>query len=76
MGPTHMLLIDDNQIIALGYEGYFSWLIEYDCEEWELATIYGQRQGCFKSFADVLQKIEYKDNGRKELYETYTIRVN
>jgi hypothetical protein len=62
MGPTHRLIIDDNQVLALGEGNYFSWLIEFNCGEWDLSTIYGRMQGSFKTFAEVLKSIDYEEN--------------
>ncbi len=58
--PTHQLIIYEDHICALGNGNYFSWIIEHICGEWDLATIYGRRQGSFKSLSDVLEKIGYR----------------
>ena len=60
MRATHELIIEEKNVVTvLGNGNYFSWLLEYEFGEWELSTIYGRRQGTFKTIGQALRKVGY-----------------
>lgn len=62
MIATHQLILEDyNTVCVLGIGNYFSWILEFEFGEWELSTIYGRRQGTFKTIGEALRKVGYKN---------------
>ena len=57
---THKLIHYPDHIAVIGNGNYFSWILEYEFGEWELATIYGRRQGTFKTIGEALRSIGYE----------------
>lgn len=57
---THQLILESDHIGVLGNGNYFSWILEFQYDEWELSTIYGRHQGTFKTIGQALRSIGYE----------------
>jgi hypothetical protein len=64
---THELIIESDHITALGNDGYFSWTLIFEFDEWVVVSIYGQHHATCKTFKEALESIDYnKDKTQKE----------
>ncbi len=74
IAKTHQLYcIDEKTVYAEGIGNYFSWYLEYEYGEWELSTVYGRRQGTFKTIGQALRSIDYENGIHSRLHSFFRI---